>query len=148
LYPLWPGLFTIACEDARARGLASADEVLVWEGEFKKSPQAALENVRSRLGESVYRTVLRTAFRPKAGFQGDRFSPLHRVVTELGFRGLITTNYDPGLLEARRALFSGATGTGYVTWQDDGGLRDWLEEHAFGAAPAPILFAHGIYERP
>jgi tetratricopeptide (TPR) repeat protein len=148
LYPLWSGLLGIACAEARAQGLASESEVRGWTAEFARAPQSALEAVRTRLGESLYRAVLRTAFRPKAGLDGQRFSPLHGIVTELGFRGIITTNYDPGLLEARRALTAAAGMTGYLTWQDDDGLREWFDESAFNGLAAPILFAHGIYERP
>jgi hypothetical protein len=147
IYPLWRELYVAMAEEAGARGLAGEGERRRWDEAFGPSPQTVLEEVRSLLGEGSYRSVLRSAFRPKAGFDGNRFSPLHGAIAELRFRGVVTTNYDPGLLEARRQLLPEQLDTGYATWLDDEGLRVWRNDPA-GASSTRILFAHGIYERP
>src|SRR5579863_981480 len=82
LYPLWKELFLNMSEEAAVRSLTSDAERHRWTETFDKTPQLVLEEVRDLLGESVYRSVLRSAFRPKAGFDGNRFSQVHGVIIE------------------------------------------------------------------
>jgi hypothetical protein len=72
---------------------------------------------------------------------------VHDALLRANFRGFITTNYDPGLLEARLAVRPGCTATGFATWKDEL-VHHWHTGDIFGDEPCPVLFAHGIHQRP
>jgi hypothetical protein len=77
------------------------------------------------------------------------------AATQLGIRAVQlaqairegTTNYLPGLLEARRLLRPDVRATGYATWQDHDALRAWHTGDVFGDHACPVLYAHGVFER-
>jgi hypothetical protein len=106
-----------------------------------------VRGIKQALGDSVYGHVLREVFRPKAGPDSRRFTRVHAALVGLPFRGLATTNYDPGLIEARLALRPDVIGTGYAKWKDADPVQRWLTGEAFEPGTLPILFAHGVYER-
>ena len=51
-----------------------------------------------------------------------------------GFRGVVTTNYDPGIVDARMRVRPGASATGFMTWQDELGLDRMAHRRVFGGA--------------
>ena len=87
--------------EAVKRGLASEADRATWERQAAARPQQVVRGVREKLGRATYGAVLRERF-------GLSTAPSHTEVqgllVRLPFRGHITTNYDPGLLEARRLL--------------------------------------------
>ena len=60
----------------------------------------------------------------------------------------MTTNYDPGIVDARIRVRPGATSTGFTTWEDELGLDRWRSGDVFGESELPVLFAHGQHNRP
>jgi SIR2-like domain len=61
---------------------------------------------------------------------------------------VVTTNYDPGIVDARIRVRPGATATGFTTWEDELGLDQWRSGDVFGESELPVLFAHGQHNRP
>ena len=60
----------------------------------------------------------------------------------------MTTNYDPGITDARIRVRPGAASTGFTTWEDELGLDRWRTGDVFGEDELPVLFAHGQHNRP
>jgi hypothetical protein len=58
---------------------------------------------------------------------------------------VVTTNYDPGIVDARMRVRPRASATGFTTWQDELGLDEWRTGRAFGGAELPVLYAHGVH---
>jgi len=144
LYPLWPELVHLLIGEAVKRGLATEADRATWERLRTTQPQQVARGVRERLGRDVYSAVLRELF-------GLRSDPAHTEVQgllmRLPFRGHVTTNYDLGLLEARRLLRPDVPATSSATWQDDDALRAWNTGEVFGDHACPVLYAHGVFGR-
>ena len=103
---------------------------------------------RSASAGSGMGAVLARIFGYQSGDDGKPFTPIQRPSLELPFRGYVTTNYDPGLLEARSAVRAGVRATGYATWQDADAVRRWYTGEIFAEPQAcPMLYAHGIFEK-
>src|SRR5262249_25213059 len=114
LYPQWPDLVQLLIDEAAKRGLVSDADRTTWQRFAATQPQQVVRGVRERLGRHVYGAVLRELF----GYRGDSaHTEVQGLLVRLPFRGHITTNYDPGLLEARRLLRPDVRATGYATWQ-------------------------------
>ena len=64
------------------------------------------------------------------------------------FKAVVTTNYDPGIVDARMRARPGVSATGFTAWEDELGLDRWRTGDVFGDAELPVLFAHGQHNRP
>ena len=73
---------------------------------------------------------------------------MQELVCRCAFKAVVTTNYDPGIVDARIRVRPGATATGFTTWEDELGLDRWRNGDVFGEAELPVLFAHGQHNRP
>ena len=147
LYPMWGELIRQLADAAVSRGRAEEADREYWLRIADQRAQQAVRGIKQALGDQIYGEVLREIFRPKVGEDGSRFTPVHAALMRLPFRGYVTTNYDPGLLEARLAVRPDVGATGYATWKDDDAVYRWLTGDIFEEQPCPILFAHGIYDR-
>ncbi len=147
LYPLWTQLISQLAEETVARGLATVADRDFWIQNASKRPQQAVRGIKQALGDSIYGIVLREIFRPTAGRDGKRYTPIHGALLRMPFRGYVTTNFDPGLLEARDDLRRDVGDTGYATWKDPDELMQWYTGDIFTQQQCPILFAHGIHQR-
>src|SRR5262249_3804043 len=65
-----------------------------------------------------------------------------------GFAGVVTTNYDPGIVDARMRVRQRASGTGFATWADEDLMDRWRTGEGFGEDELPVLYAHGQHNRP
>jgi SIR2-like domain len=147
LYPLWDGLIRQLADEAVKRGGATDADRATWLRIAPRNPQQAVRGIKDSLGRQVYGAVLAHIFGYQTGDDGKPFTPIQRLLLELPFRGYVTTNYDPGLLEARSAVLSGVRATGYATWQDSDLVRRWQTGEVFEARACPVLYAHGSYEK-
>ena len=94
---------------------------------------------------AVLRQVLRVRTDPETGRS---WTPVQELVCRCGFKAVVTTNYDPGIVDARMRVRPGASATGFMTWEDELGLDRWRTGDVFGEAELPVLFAHGQHSRP
>ncbi|MGH8908706.1 MAG: hypothetical protein ACRD0K_19970 [Egibacteraceae bacterium] len=147
LYPLWGELIRQLADEAVKRGDGTDDDRAYWLRNAASSPQQVVRGIKERLGGRSFFALLEGIFAYRTGPDGNPFTPVHRALLTLPFRGYVTTNYDSGLLEARRACRPRARATGYCTWKDRDPLRAWLTGEVFGEQSCPILYAHGIFER-
>jgi tetratricopeptide (TPR) repeat protein len=148
LYPLWPALIRRLAEHAMKLGRAAAEDRDFWLKWANQRPQQVVRGIREKLTDQYYLPFLVETFGTKPGPNGRMFTPVHGLIVETPFRGYVTTNYDPGLIEARHALLPHVVATGYATWKDDQAVSQWLTGDIFKTVQCPILHGHGIYQRP
>jgi hypothetical protein len=148
LYPLWAGVIGELIDAAAERGLdaAKARTLGVLAAD---SPDAVVEQLRRHLGTAQFRAALRATFAIRRdGKSGRTWTATHELVCRCTFRGVVTTNYDPGIVDARGKVRSGASATGFSSWTDELGLDDWLTGDVFGRDELPVLFANGHHNQP
>jgi hypothetical protein len=147
LYPLWDGLIGELL-DATA-GRLSPKEEATCRALAHDSPEAVVEIVRRGLGPGVFREVLRKVLQVRTDQESGRsWTPVQELVCRCAFKAVVTTNYDPGIVDARMRVRPAASSTGFMTWEDELGLDRWRSGEVFGEAELPVLFAHGQHNRP
>jgi hypothetical protein len=146
LYPLWPELIERMICRGESTGATAAD-VAAWREGSSTDPQSIAQSLREKLGQGRFGNLLADIFRTRRGDDGRTFTPVYGALLRANFAGFITTNYDPGLLEARLAIRRSCTATGFVTSKDEFIYR-WETGDIFEEDECPVLFAHGIHQRP
>jgi tetratricopeptide (TPR) repeat protein len=147
LYPLWDGLINELVDMAADQ--MSADEAATCRRLAQQAPEEVVELVRRSLGAGYYREVLREVLRVRTDPEtGRSWTPVHELICRCTFKAVVTTNYDPGIVDARMRVRGGASATGFTTWEDEWGLDRWRTGDVFGEAELPVLFAHGQHNRP
>ncbi len=147
LYPLWAGLIG-ELVDAAAGRLGEA-EAVTCRALAGGAPEEVVEIVRRSLGVPSYHAVLREVLRVRTDpVTGRSWTGVQELVCRCAFRGVVTTNYDPGIVDARMRVRPGASATGFTTWQDELGLDEWRTGRVFGGAELPVLYAHGVHSQP
>jgi tetratricopeptide (TPR) repeat protein len=147
LYPLWNGLIGELI-DAAAGRLSDAEAETCREL-ASSSPESVVEIVRRGLSAGVYREVMREVLRVRTDAEtGRSWTPVQELVCRCAFKAAVTTNYDPGIVNARMLVRPGASATGFTTWEDELGLDQWRTGDVFGETELPILYAHGQHNRP
>ena len=147
LYPLWTGLIGELVDAAAGRVDDRQAENL--RALASQSPEEVVEIVRTALGTGAYREVLRRVLRVRTDPESGRsWTPVQELVCRCSFKAVVTTNYDPGIVNARMRVRPDASATGFTTWEDELGLDQWRTGDVFGADELPVLFAHGQHSRP
>jgi tetratricopeptide (TPR) repeat protein len=146
LYPPWGELIRQLADHAASRGAPDADREF-WINNSYRSPDAVVDGIKHAVDPGTFAELIRNIFRAKAGADGNYFTRMHGALIRLPFNGYITTNFDPGLVEARLQLRPDSRATGFGTWQDPDVVDSWQSGRIFREQPCPLLFAHGIYER-
>src|SRR5580692_8460460 len=147
LYPLWDGLIGELVDAAADR--LTPKEAATCRALAHDSPEAVVEIVRRGLGPGVFREVLRRVLRVRTDPESGRsWTPVQELVCRCEFKAVVTTNYDPGIVDARMRVRPTASATGFMTWEDELGLDRWRTGDVFGEAELPVLFAHGQHNRP
>ena len=147
LYPLWDELIGELVDAASGR--LTGKEAATCRALARGSPEEVVEIVRRGLGAGAYREVLREVLRARTDPESGRsWTPVQELVCRCAFKAVVTTNYDPGIVNARMRIRPDAAATGFTTWEDELGLDRWRTGQAFGEAELPVLFAHGQHNRP
>lgn len=108
-----------------------------------------MEIVRQKLEVPGYREVLREVLRARTDPEtGRSWTPVQELVCRCAFRAVVTTNYDPGIMNARMRVRPDAAATGSTIWEDELGLDQWRTGDVFGESELPVLFAHGQHNQP
>ena len=147
LYPLWDGLISELVDAAAGR--LEEGEAETCRALARDSPEEVVEIVRSGSARAATARccadVLRARVDPESGRS---WTPVHELVCRCPFKAVVTTNYDPGIVDARIRVRPRALSTGFMTWEDELGLDRWRTGDVFGEAELPVLFAHGQHNRP
>ena len=121
LYPLWAGLIGELVDAAAGR--MGEREAATCRALALQSPEEVVELVRRQLGEASYRKVLRQALRARVDAESGRsWTPVQELICRCAFKAVVTTNYDPGIVNARMRVRPDALATGFTTWEDELGL--------------------------
>jgi hypothetical protein len=114
LYPLWSGLISDLLDAAAGR--LDETEAETCRALARDSPEEVVEIVRERLGAGSYREVLRDVLRARVDPESGRsWTPVQELVCRCAFKAVVTTNYDPGIVDARIRVRPGALSTGFTT---------------------------------
>jgi tetratricopeptide (TPR) repeat protein len=147
LYPMWDGLIQKLLDATMER--LSQEEAATCRVLARQSPEEVVEIVRQSLGAGAYREVLREVLHPQVDPESGRsWTAVQELVCRCAFKAVVTTNYDPGVVDARIRVRPGALATGFNTWEDELGLDRWRTGDVFGEDELPVLFAHGQHNRP
>ena len=99
--------------------------------------------IRAKLGDAFYHTFLYETFKDQADH-----TPAQGALMRANFKAYITTNYDGGLLEARRRLRPDIRDTGFTVWNQSYPVNRWASGDVFKDTQCPVLFAHGHHADP
>jgi tetratricopeptide (TPR) repeat protein len=147
LYPLWAALIRHLVDAAAHR--LTKEEAAACRALAVHSPEEIVEILRRRLGPASYWEILRSALLPRTDpATGWSWTPVHELVCRCAFKGVITTNYDTGIVDARLRVRPGLSATGFTIWNDQLGLDRWRTGRVFRETELPVLFAHGYYNQP
>ena len=148
LHPLWKGIVAELVEAARdgmSDQAVSACRQLI----AVNNMDAVVELVRRHLDQASFREVLRQVFRVRRDpATGRTWTSVQEFVARCRFAGVVTTNHDPGIVNARMAVRPLASGTGFASWTDDDALDRWRAGSIFGEDELPVLYAHGHHNQP
>jgi hypothetical protein len=147
LYPLWNALIGELVEAAAGR--LTEPQAATCRALASANPEEVVEIVRRNLGSASYREVLREVLRARTDpVSGRSWTPAQELVCRCAFKGVVTTNFDSGIVDARMRVRPGTLATGFTAWDDELGLDRWRTGKAFGDVQLPVLYAHGQCNRP
>ena len=147
LYPLWDGLIGELVDAAAGR--LDDTEAATCRAMARESPEEVVEIVRQQLGVAGYYGVLREVLKVRTDPEtGRSWTPVQELICRCAFRAAVTTNYDPGIVDARMRIRPDASATGFLTWRDELELDEWRTGDVFGEIELPVLYAHGQHNQP
>ncbi|HEV3332261.1 MAG TPA: SIR2 family protein [Bryobacteraceae bacterium] len=141
LYPLWPELLKSLAHAPVEKGLATPADEEYWLRTAGKRPLQVASQIHQKLGDAHYYPFLYETFKDRPPY----VTPAHDALIRCNFKAWITTNYDQGLVEARRTRRPEIRETGYAIWNQTAEIERWLSGDRFGPDSCPILFAHGHF---
>ena len=148
LYPLWGALVGELIDEAATRGMSDR-AVETCRRRAATDPDGVVELVQRTLTRPIYREALRRVFRARRDSDSGRtWTPTHELVVRCPFKGVVTTNYDPGIIDARMAARPGVSSTGFASWTSEDALDRWRRGDVFGDYELPVLYAHGHHNEP
>ncbi len=151
LYSGWPDLLAFLGEQARQKALADTDDIEFWNMQQTSRPQQVARMIRQKFGEdATFLAVLQEYFQARQSREtGDFFTQTQRLIASLPFKGMVTTNYDPGLLNALLACRPQCCGRSVATWDDEDVVNSWYTKQIFREPNhCPILHIHGCWDHP
>ncbi len=143
LYPLWPQLIRKLANEPVRQGLATAADEQYWLNSAASKPLQVASQIRAKLGDPHYHTFLFETFKDQANH-----TPAQGALMRANFKAYITTNYDGGIVEARRRLRPEIADTGFTLWNQNYPVNRWASGDVFGDTHCPVLFAHGHHADP
>lgn len=145
LYPLWGQLIAQLADEALRRGFASEADKDYWLRQAASKPLQMTSQIRTKLGDPLYHTFLFETFKLRRGADGRACTPAHAALMRVGFKAYLTTNYDPGLVEARREVRPEIRDTGFTVWNQTFAINRWTSGDLFRPGPAcPVLGVIGV----
>jgi tetratricopeptide (TPR) repeat protein len=147
LYPLWNEVISELLDSSA--DVLPVEVLRTCKALAGNNPDAVVEIIRRHRGHTEYRELLRSTFRPRRDLvTGRTWTNVHEAVVRCNFLGVVTTNYDSGIVNARTAVRSNAQSTGFASWVDDDALDRWQTGEIFEDTELPVLFLHGQHNQP
>jgi SIR2-like domain len=151
LYHGWSDLLIFLSQRVTSKGLADADDAEFWTLQQGTRPQQVARMISAKFGgDAFFQDTLREYFQAKKSPQtGGFYTRIQQLIASLPFKGIVTTNYDPGLLNALTARGPEYPGCSVATWHDRDIVDRWYTKDIFrDARTCPLLHIHGFWERP
>jgi hypothetical protein len=151
LYKGWGDLLIFLSEEAKKRGFADDDDIEFWNMQQTARPQQVARMIRHKFGDdAVFFAVLKDYFQEKPSeHTGRLYTHIHQLIASLPFKGVVTTNYDPGLWNAFLDHRPKACSLLPATWQDKDVVNSWNSRDIFhDSNRCPILHIHGSWLHP
>ena len=149
LYPLWGQLIGQLADEPVRRGLATEADKAYWLRKAGDKPLQMATQIHKKLEDPYYYTFLFETFKLKNGADGRAFTPAHAALMRAPFKAYLTTNYDPGLVEARRVVRPEIRDTSFAVWNQQFKMNAWASGDVFRSEQTcPVLFAHGVADDP
>ncbi|MCP5112359.1 MAG: SIR2 family protein, partial [bacterium] len=149
LFPLWPQLIAELAEEPVKQDSATAADKEHWLRTAGQRPLQVASQIHAKLGDAFYHTFLYETFKDRVGDDRRGDTPAHGALLRMNLKALATTNYDGGLMEARRVLRPDIRGTGFTIWNNNWEINRWASGDIFtDGAECPVLFAHGHFANP
>ena len=146
IWPLWSDLRTTVARHAVNAGLATEADTSAWE--VIGDPEISMQMARETLGVEGFVSVLRNIFKRPQPDSGRTWTPRHELIVTRNLKAAVTTNYDPGLLDAKLRLRQDVNGTGYTNSADADALSLWVSGDIYEEDSLPVLHLHGAVDRP
>ena len=147
LYQLWAEMIWEFVE--YALDVLTEQEAATFRAQSTRQPDVVVELIRQRIGPPEFNELLWNFFRARHDPRtGKSWTLTHELVARCNFAGIVTTNYDPGIVNARMAARPTAEAMGYSSYTDDHVMDRWRTLDVFGDAELPVLFAHGHHNQP
>jgi hypothetical protein len=148
LYPLWAGVIAELIDTASEQGLPE-DAAATCRALAGERPDSVVEVLRGHLGVPQYQATLRAVFRVRRDPEtGRTWTLTQELICRCPFKAVVTTNYDPGIVDARIRVRPNAVVTGFASWTDELACDRWQTGDVFGDEELPVLFAHGHHNQP
>jgi hypothetical protein len=150
LYGTWNTLINYLIDKAVESGCADIANKEFWLSHINTRPHQVARLIKNKFSDiQIFNNLLAEYFKPKVHPETNKYyTPLHRAIVNLPFKGVITTNYDVGIFEALRTCRPDVSYLQYETWQDAGCVNQWRTGDIFEDNNCPLLHAHGVWSRP
>jgi hypothetical protein len=135
-YPDWTGLLAVLEERAQGKISPKYQNFL----RTLNDPAWQAEEYRRLMGEHAFRGVIASQFAPKG-----RIGELLQTIAQLGFRHILTTNYD-GTVEA--AFERAGKQLRVIDWTEESNLRQFFLDLSKDGVDPYLLYLHGRYYDP
>lgn len=143
--PLYPGPADAAREliDEAAPDLTESEKA-TFRQLADDRPEDVVEMLRSRIGERRYWRFMDCVFSARADpASGRTWTPAQELICRCTFKGIVTTNCDPGIVTVRNRVRPDLATTEFTTSVDGDQLDRWRTGDIFGQE-LPVLYAHGV----
>lgn len=147
LYPSWLQLLQTMADEAVGRGMIESSSLKKRFDALKDDPLEQAGEVLKILGRPRFHSFLRSHF-GYAEASGAVFTELTAATVAGNFKGIVTTNFDPSVVEARLSIRPEARATGWFNSADQSATSAWLKGAVYSDYQLPILYLHGHFERP
>ncbi|HEY0022198.1 MAG TPA: SIR2 family protein [Longimicrobium sp.] len=132
-YPDWNGLLAALKEKAKGM-IPHKHEIFV---ENLKDPAWEAEEYRRIIGEDAFCDVIGSMFSPRG-----QVGNVLRVISQMGFRHILTTNYDSCIEQAFNNRLR------VVEWTHEADLREFFVDLSADPEIPYLLYLHGRYDDP
>lgn len=137
-YPTWAGLLAILEDRAKSRGRLSPKYQEVLKGLTDAAWRA--EEYWRLMGDDDFHGIIASQFAPR-GTTGDTL----RTIVKLGFRHILTTNYDSSV---ERAFEEEKRALQVADWTDESALRKFFLDLSRHDGTPHLVYLHGRYFNP
>jgi hypothetical protein len=143
LFPTWGSLLHKLLDEAQKNGFFTSDlDADFLRAQISGDPLEAANFLENVLSKQIFRSKLAEIFLRDPHI----YTESHKLIVSMGFRGIVTLNYDLGLENAYSGIVHKRPDS--MQAKDVSDMTRWLQGASFGPAKFPILHLHGTLSSP